>query len=77
VRNLGSAAANKEKGGTVEFLLGVIPATLMSALTTGEVLQTLLVALFVGFALQGMGSSGEPILRGIHHVQRLIFRILG
>ena len=48
----------------------------MSALTSGEVLQTLLVALLVGFALQAMGSAGEPIMRGIGHLQRLVFRIL-
>ena len=32
-------------------------------LTEGEVLQTLFVALLVGFALQAMGSKGQPILR--------------
>jgi len=40
------------------------------------VLQTLLVALLVGFALQGMGRSGEPILRGVGYLQKLVFRIL-
>ena len=43
---------------------GIIPTSLFSALTSGEVLQTLLVALLVGFALQAMGRAGEPILRG-------------
>ena len=33
------------------------------ALTEGNVLQTLFVALLVGFALQAMGKAGEPILR--------------
>jgi Na+/H+-dicarboxylate symporter len=47
----GKAAAGDEAGGTTEFLLGVIPTTLLSALTEGEVLQTLLVALLVGFAV--------------------------
>jgi aerobic C4-dicarboxylate transport protein len=65
-----------ESGGTVDFLLGVIPDTLVSALTSGEVLQTLLVALLVGFALQAMGGAGEPILRGVGHLQRLVFRVL-
>jgi aerobic C4-dicarboxylate transport protein len=40
------------------------------------VLQALLVALLTGFALQAMGRTGEPVLRGIEHVQRLVFRIL-
>ena len=38
---------------------------MLSALTSGEVLQTLLVALLVGFALQAMGRTGEPVLRGV------------
>ncbi|MFD8379726.1 cation:dicarboxylate symporter family transporter [Streptomyces sp. NPDC059679] len=59
-----------------DFLLGIIPTTLVSAFTVPEVLQTLLIALLVGFALQAMGKSGEPILRGIGHIQRLVFRVL-
>jgi aerobic C4-dicarboxylate transport protein len=34
------------------------------------------VALLAGFALQRMGSAGEPILRGIGHLQKLVFRVL-
>jgi aerobic C4-dicarboxylate transport protein len=71
-----SAAAAESHGGTTDFLLGIVPDTLVSALTAGEVLQTLLVALLVGFALQAMGSSGQPILRGVQHAQRLVFRVL-
>jgi aerobic C4-dicarboxylate transport protein len=74
------AAAGQEQAGeshgTTEFLLGIIPDTLVSALTSGEVLQTLLVALLVGFGLQAMGKQGEPILRGIGHAQRIVFRVL-
>ncbi|HKR50719.1 MAG TPA: cation:dicarboxylase symporter family transporter [Pseudonocardiaceae bacterium] len=62
--------------GTVEFLLDIVPTTLLSALTQGQVLQTLLVALLAGFALQQLGPSGEPIRRGVEHVQRWVFRIL-
>ncbi|WP_410655507.1 cation:dicarboxylate symporter family transporter [Amycolatopsis sp. lyj-112] len=62
--------------GTVDFLLGIIPKTLVSAFTEGQVLQTLLVALLAGFALQKLGTKGEPIRRGIEHIQRLVFRIL-
>ncbi|MDH6236355.1 cation:dicarboxylase symporter family transporter [Cryobacterium sp. CG_9.6] len=58
------------------FLLGIIPTTLVSSLTSGSILQTLLVALIAGFALQRMGPAGLPILRGIAHVQALVFRIL-
>ncbi|MEU8777556.1 cation:dicarboxylase symporter family transporter [Streptomyces sp. NPDC048606] len=76
-RHAGEAQA--KAGGaqsTPEFLLGIIPTTLVSAFTGGQVLQTLLVALLCGFALQAMGTAGEPVLRGIGHVQRLVFRVL-
>jgi aerobic C4-dicarboxylate transport protein len=61
---------------TQAFLLGVVPTTLFSSLTSGNILQTLLVALVAGFALQKMGPAGLPILKGIAHIQALVFRIL-
>jgi aerobic C4-dicarboxylate transport protein len=65
-----------ESGSTTEFLIGIIPTTLVSALTEGEVLQTLLVALLVGFAVQAMGRAGRPVIRGVEHIQRVVFRVL-
>ena len=78
LRNQGSALADtaEESGGTVDFLLGLIPTTLFSSLTEGSVLQALLVALLVGFAIQAMGRAGEPLLRGVGHLQKLVFRVL-
>ncbi|MCW2576294.1 MAG: dctA [Modestobacter sp.] len=70
------ATAGEGEGGTTGFILGLIPTTLVSALTDGSVLQALLVALLVGFAIQSMGAGGQPILRGIGHFQRLVFRVL-
>jgi len=71
------AATGAEGGGTTDFLLGLIPTTLLSALTSGSVLQALLIALLVGFAIQAMGRTGEPLLRGVGHLQKLVFRVLG
>jgi len=70
------ASTAEEGGGTTEFLIGLIPTTLLSALTEGSVLQALLVALLVGFAIQSMGPAGEPLLRGVGYLQKLVFRIL-
>ncbi|MGW2224505.1 cation:dicarboxylate symporter family transporter [Streptomyces formicae] len=76
-KDAGHTAADEANKGLVDFALGIIPKTMVSAFTQGEVLQTLLVALLVGFALQAMGRSGEPVLRGIEHIQKLVFRVLG
>jgi aerobic C4-dicarboxylate transport protein len=70
------AAAGGPAGSTAEFLLGIIPTTLVSPLTGEIVLQTLFVALLIGFAVQGLGQSGQAILRGVKHFERLVFRVL-
>jgi len=75
-RAAGSSAAKGAGEGTVDFLLGLIPTSLFSAFTSGDVLQALLVALLVGFALQSMGEKGKPVLRGIVHLQRVVFTVL-
>jgi aerobic C4-dicarboxylate transport protein len=76
-RHAGStAAAGAGETGAANFLLGIIPTTLVSAFTSGQVLQTLLVALLVGFALQAMGDRATPLLRGVGHLQRLVFKVL-
>ncbi|MCX2933087.1 cation:dicarboxylase symporter family transporter [Mycobacterium sp. CVI_P3] len=65
-----------DSGGLMDFIAHIIPTSLFSSLTDGNVLQGLFVALLVGFALQAMGTKGEPILRGVEHLQRLVFKIL-
>ena len=54
---------------TVAFLLGMIPGDI-------PVLPTLVLAIFVGFALQSMGRSGEPVLTAIKNIQLVVFRIM-
>jgi aerobic C4-dicarboxylate transport protein len=75
VQQAGQAQVKAQEN-TTQFILGIIPTTLVSGLTSGEVLETLLVALLVGFALQALGAKGKPVLRGISHIQRLVFKIL-
>ncbi|WTL45984.1 cation:dicarboxylase symporter family transporter [Streptomyces sp. NBC_01497] len=76
VRQSGLAQAKGTSDSLPDFLLSIIPTTLVSAFTEGSTLQALLIALLAGFALQAMGPAGEPVLRGIEHLQRLVFRIL-
>ncbi|MFB7247965.1 cation:dicarboxylate symporter family transporter [Streptomyces populi] len=76
VKQAGQGQVSAEALPPVEFVLSIIPTTMVSAFTEGQVLQTLLVALLTGFALQAMGAAGQPVLRGVEHIQRLVFRIL-
>jgi len=75
VRGAGSKLA-AEPTSTTEFLLGIIPTSLPSALTDGSVLETLFVALLVGFAVQGLGTAGESALRAVEVLQKIVFKVL-
>jgi aerobic C4-dicarboxylate transport protein len=76
LRESGQKQAAGAHASTSEFLLGIIPKTIVSSLTEGQVLQTVFVALLIGFALQAMGTKGQPVLDGIAHLQRLVFKVL-
>ncbi|GAA0302558.1 cation:dicarboxylate symporter family transporter [Kineococcus aurantiacus] len=65
-----------ESGGSVDFLLGIIPTSLFSALTDGSVLEALFVALLVGFALQGLGEAGQRALQAVETIKKVVFKVL-
>jgi Na+/H+-dicarboxylate symporter len=58
-----SAASGGGRGSTTDFLLGIIPTTLISPLVGPSVLSTLFVAMLIGFPIQGLGNSGQEVLR--------------
>jgi aerobic C4-dicarboxylate transport protein len=68
--------AEGEASSLVDFVLGIIPTTLVSPLSGESVLQTLFVALLVGFAIQQLGARGKPALDAVRLIQAIVFRVL-
>ncbi|WP_395725394.1 cation:dicarboxylate symporter family transporter [Nakamurella sp.] len=62
--------------GSGNFIIDIIPHSLLGGLTEGNVLQALFVALLVGFAVQALGKKGDPIINAVTVAQRLVFKIL-
>jgi len=58
------------------FLMAMIPETLLSALTQGNILQVLVVAILFGIALATAGPRGEPVLRVLEHLSVVVFRLV-
>ena len=58
------------------FLLDIIPTTLVSAFTEGEILQVLLVAILFGVALAMTGAHGEKLLGTLQTLTAVMFRIV-
>jgi aerobic C4-dicarboxylate transport protein len=63
--------------GTTEFLLDVIPDTVVGALARGDILQTLFFAVLFGFALHMVGDKGRQVYLLIEQVSNVLFRIVG
>jgi aerobic C4-dicarboxylate transport protein len=59
-----------------EFLLNVIPQTMVGAFADGNVLQVLLVSVLFGFALTKLGEAGKSIAGMIEVVSRALFRVV-
>lgn len=59
------------------FLLDIIPTTLLSALTDGSILQTLLVAILFGIALSLVGKPAEPVLDLLERLSLIVYRVVG
>jgi aerobic C4-dicarboxylate transport protein len=58
---IGSYLSPAKKLTIVDYLLNIIPNTLPGALTSGEILQVLLVATLSGAALVQLGPKGRPV----------------
>ncbi len=58
------------------FLLGVIPDTLVGAFTSGNILQTLFVAILFGTALAVVGEPARPVTRALEALSQVVFRIV-
>ena len=59
-----------------DFFLNVIPRTFFGAFVSGDLLQVLLVAILVAFAIAGMGEQGQPVLRVIEYGSQVFFGVM-
>jgi aerobic C4-dicarboxylate transport protein len=64
-------------GSTTEFLLNIIPNTIVDAFAKGEILQVLLFAVLFGFALHRFGGRGTLVFDWIEKASHVLFTIVG
>jgi aerobic C4-dicarboxylate transport protein len=58
------------------FLLHIIPDTALGALTSGEILQVLFIAILFGIALAMLGDKGEKFLVTLRTITAVVFRMV-
>jgi aerobic C4-dicarboxylate transport protein len=62
---------------TTEFLMNVIPTTVVDAFAKGEILQVLLFSLLFGSALAALGPRGKPLHAFITQLSHVLFGVVG
>ena len=62
---------------TVDFLLDVIPDSVVGAFAKGDILQVLLFSILMGFAMMAMGERAANLRRFIDEVAHAVFGVIG
>src|SRR5450755_1020583 len=62
---------------TQDFLLNIIPNTIIDAFAKGEILQVLLIAVLFGFCLHKFGGRGTLVFDIIEKTSHVLFAIVG
>ncbi|HLJ23522.1 MAG TPA: dicarboxylate/amino acid:cation symporter [Candidatus Acidoferrales bacterium] len=69
------AGAAKEQS-VQDFLMNIIPTTMVNAFAQGNILQVLLVAVLFGFALSLIGEKGKPVVQFFDSLTQAVFSIV-
>ena len=70
-------AAKAEHGeGLAAYLLHLIPDSFFAPLTSGNILQTLVIAVLTGFACTRMGSAGKRAAEALERLGQIFFAII-
>jgi aerobic C4-dicarboxylate transport protein len=76
-KSIAAYAAPGKMQSTTDFLLNVIPNTVVDAFAKGEILQVLLFSVLFGFALHAFGARGKPVFEFIDKLSHILFGIVG
>jgi aerobic C4-dicarboxylate transport protein len=60
----------------VDFLLNIIPSSVVDAFAKGDTLQVLLFSLLFGFSLAAMKETGDEVVALIHKMSQVLFGII-
>ena len=62
---------------TTDFLLNIIPTSVVDAFAKGDMLQVLFFSILFGYAMHAFGSRGKPVFELIEKLSHVLFGIVG
>ena len=70
-------AAPGQMQSTAQFLMNIIPTSVVDAFAKGDMLQVLFFSILFGYALHAFGERGKPLFELIERLSHVLFRIVG
>jgi aerobic C4-dicarboxylate transport protein len=62
---------------TTDFLLSIIPNSVVDAFAKGDMLQVLFFSILFGYALHAFGERGKPVFKLVEGLSHILFAIVG
>src|ERR1700728_4512717 len=76
VKAVANYAGAAKAQSVTDFIMHIIPATVVDAFARGDILQVVLVSILFGFALSAMGSRSKPLLDFLESLMRAVFGVI-
>jgi len=61
----------------VDFLLNIIPKTVVGAFAEGEILQVLFISVLFGIAMAGIGEANQRVILALEQISKALMRMIG
>lgn len=74
---LSNYATTAKAQSTVDFLVNIIPHTVVDAFAKGEILQVLLFSILFGLALSHFGEKGKSLIKILEQISHVLFGVIG
>ena len=75
-RSIADYAGQAKAQSVTEFLMHIIPTTVVDAFAKGDILEVVFISLLFGFALSAAGERGRPLVTFIDALTTAIFRVV-
>jgi aerobic C4-dicarboxylate transport protein len=63
--------------GLVDFLLNIIPTSIVGAFAQGEIVQVLFFSVLFGIALGALGEANRPVVDALEQISNALMKIIG
>jgi aerobic C4-dicarboxylate transport protein len=75
-KSVADYAGQAKTQSVTEFLMHIIPTTVVDAFAKGDILEVVFIALLFGFALSAAGARAKPLVELIESLTHVVFRIV-